>query len=97
MDHDEITAVDIVDGLNAENNTQDSPTPKLVIVKGASIYSESQRGGPIYNQHNESEVTIRLEFFKTTTASDQAWFLQKIEEAVVDIIYDHSRMEMWAR
>ena len=97
MDHDEITAVDIVDGLNAENNTQDSPTPKLVIVKGASIYSESQRGGPIYNQHNEGEVTIRLEFFKTTTASDQAWFLQKIEEAVVDIIYDHSRMEMWAR
>lgn len=97
MDHDEITAVDIVDGLNAENNTQDSPTPKLVIVKGASIYSESQRGGPIYNQHNEGEVTIRLEFFKTTTASDQAWFLQKIEEAVVDIIHDHSRMEMWAR
>lgn len=97
MDHDEITAVDIVDGLNAENNTQDSPTPKLVIVKGASIYSESQRGGPIYNQHNEGEVTIRLEFFKTATASDQAWFLQKIEEAVVDIIQDHSRMEMWAR
>lgn len=97
MDHDEITAVDIVDGLNAENNTQDSPTPKLVIVKGASIYSESQRGGPIYNQHNEGEVTIRLEFFKTATASDQAWFLQKIEEAVVDIIHDHSRMEMWAR
>lgn len=97
MDHDEITAVDIVDGLNAENNTQDSPTPKLVIVKGASIYSESQRGGPIYNQHNEGEVTIRLEFFKTTTASEQAWFLQKIEEAVADIIYDHSRMEMWAR
>lgn len=97
MDHDEITAVDIIDGLNAENNTQDSPTPKLVIVKGASIYSESQRGGPIYNQHNEGEVTIRLEFFKTTTASDQAWFLQKIEEAVVDIIHDHSRMEMWAR
>ena len=97
MDHDEITAVDIVDGLNAENNTQDSPTPKLVIVKGASIYSESQRGGPIYNKHNEGEVTIRLEFFKTTTASDQAWFLQKIEEAVVDIIHDHSRMEMWAR
>lgn len=97
MDHDEITAVDIVDGLNAENNTQDSSTPKLVIVKGASIYSESQRGGPIYNQHNEGEVTIRLEFFKTATASDQAWFLQKIEEAVVDIIHDHSRMEMWAR
>lgn len=97
MDHDEITAVDIVDGLNAENNTQDSPTPKLVIVKGASIYSESQRGGPIYNQHNEGEVTIRLEFFKTATASDQAWFLQKIEEAAVDIIHDHSRMEMWAR
>lgn len=97
MDYDEITAVDIVDGLNAKNDTQDSPTPKLVIVKGASIYSESQRGGPIYNQQNEGEVTIRLEFFKTATASDQAWFLQKIEEAVVDIIYDHSRMEMWAR
>ena len=97
MDHDEITAVDIVDGLNAENNTRDNPTPKLVIVKGASIYSESQRGGPIYNQHNEGEVTIRLEFFKTATASEQAWFLQKIEEAVVDIIHDHSRMEMWAR
>lgn len=97
MDHDEITAVDIVDGLTAKNDTQDAPTPKLVIVKGASIYSESQRGGPIHNQHNEGEVTIRLEFFKTTTASEQAWFLQKIEEAVVDIIHDHSRMEMWVR
>ena len=97
MDHDEITTVNIVDGITAENNTQDGPTPKLVIVKGASIYSESQRGGPIYNQHNEGEVTIRLEFFKTATASEQAWFLQKIEEAVVDIIHDHSRMEMWAR
>lgn len=97
MDYDELTADDLLDGLNAENNTQDSPTPKLVIVKGASIYSESQRGGPIYNQHNEGEVTIRLEFFKTATAIDQAWFLQKIEEAVVDIIHDHSRMEMWAR
>jgi len=97
MDYDEITAVDIVDGLNTENNTQDSPTPKLVIVKGASIYSESQRGGPIYKEHNEGEVTIRLEFFKTATASEQAWFLQKIEEAVVDIIHDHSRMETWAR
>lgn len=97
MDYDEITAVDIVDGLNTENNTQDSPTPKLVIVKGASIYSESQRGGPIYKQHNEGEVTIRLEFFKTATAGDQALFLQKIEEAVVDIIYDHSRMETWSR
>lgn len=97
MDYDEITAVDIADGLTAKNDTQDSQTPKLVIVKGASIYSESQRGGPIYNQHNEGEVTIRLEFFKTATASDQAWFLQKIEEAVVDIIHDHSRMEMWAR
>lgn len=32
-----------------------------------------------------------------TIASDQAWFLQKIEEAVVDIIHDHSRMETWAR
>lgn len=97
MDYDEITAVDIVDGLNAKNDTQDSPTPKLVIVKGASIYSESQRGGPIYKNHNEGEVTIRLEFFKTTTASEQAWLLQKLEEAAVDIIHDHSRMETWAR
>lgn len=97
MDYDEITAVDIVDGLNTENVTSDNTTPKLVIVKGASIYSESQRGGPIYKEHNEGEVTIRVEFFKTATASDQAWFLQKIEEAVVDIIYDHSRMETWAR
>lgn len=97
MDYDEITAVDIVDGLNTENDTQDSPSPKLVIVKGASIYSESRREGPIYNQHNEGEVTIQLEFFKTVTASDQARFLQKIEEAVVDIIYDHSRMETWVR
>lgn len=91
MDYDEITAVDIVDSLTP------GTTPKLVIVKGASIYSESQRGGPIYKESNEGEVTIRLEFFKTTTASEQAWFLQKIEEAVVDIIHDHSRMETWAR
>lgn len=97
MDYDEITAVDIVDGLNIKNVTPDNATPKLIIVKGASIYSESQRGGPIYKNHNEGEVTIRFEFFKTTTASDQAWFLQKIEEAVVDIIHDHSRMETWAR
>nr|DAQ53911.1 MAG TPA: hypothetical protein [Caudoviricetes sp.] len=97
MDYDEITAVDIVDGLIPKNVDSDDAKPKLVIVKGASIYSESQRGGPIYKEHNEGEVTIRLEFFKTTTASDQAWFLQKIEEAVVDIIHDHSRMETWAR
>lgn len=97
MDYDEITAVDIVDGLIPKNDTQDSPTPKLVIVKSASLYTESQRGGPIYKKHNEGEVTLRVEFFKTATASDQAWFLQKIEEAVVDIIHDHSRMETWAR
>lgn len=97
MDYDEITAVDIVDGLIPKNDTQDSPTPKLVIVKSASLYTESQRGGPIYKEHNEGEVTLRVEFFKTATASDQAWFLQKIEEAVVDIIHDHSRMETWAR
>ena len=87
MDYDEITAVDILDGTK----------PKNVIVKSASLYTESQRGGPIYKEHNEGEVTLRLEFFKTTTASEQAWFLQKIEEAVVDIIHDHSRMETWAR
>lgn len=97
MDYDEITAVDIVDGLTTKNDTQDHQTPKLIIVKGASMYSESQRGGPIYKEHNEGEVTIRLEFFKTTTASEQAWFLQKIEEAVIDIIHEHSRMETWAR
>lgn len=93
MDYDEITAVDILDGTTPKNDT----TPKLIIVKGASIYSESQRGGPIYKEHNEGEVTIRLEFFKTTTASEQVWFLQKIEEAVVDIIHEHSRMETWKR
>lgn len=96
MDYDEITAVDNVDGLD-KNDTQDSPTPKLVIVKSASLYTESQRGGPIHEATNEGETTIRFEFFKTTTASDQAWFLQKIEEAVVDIIHDHSRMKTWAR
>lgn len=87
MDHDEITAIDILDG----------PKPKLVIVKSASLYTESQRGGPIRKGHNEGEVTLRLEFFKTATASEQAWFLQKIEEAVVDIIHEHSRMETWNR
>ena len=96
MDYDEITAVDIVDG-SIPKNTADDTTPKLVIVKSASIYTESQRGGPIYKATNEGETTIRFEFFKTTTASEQAWFLQKIEEAVVDIIHDHSRMETWAR
>ncbi len=97
MDHDEITAVDIVDGLIPKSTTTDDAKPKLVIVKSASLYTESQRGGPIYKEHNEGEVTLRVEFFKNTTASEQAWFLQKIEEAVVDIIYDHSRMETWAR
>lgn len=87
MDYDEITAVDILDGTK----------PKNVIVKSASLYTESQRGGPIYKEHNKGEVTLRLEFFKSATASEQAWFLQKIEEAVVDIIHDHSRMETWAR
>jgi len=87
MDHDEITAVDILDGTK----------PKNVIVKSASLYTESQRGGPIYKEHNEGEVTLRLEFFKTTTASEQAWFLQKVEKAVVDIIHEHSRMETWNR
>ena len=85
MDHDEITAIDILDGTQ----------PKLVIVKSASLYTESQRGGPIHKTHNEGEVTLRVEFFKAATASEQAWFLQKIEEAVVDIIHEHSRMETW--
>lgn len=89
MDHDEITAADVVDSDDAK--------PKLVIVKSASLYTESQRGGPIYKATNEGETTIRFEFFKSTTASEQAWFLQKIEEAVVDIIHEHSRMETWAR
>nr|DAJ33831.1 MAG TPA: hypothetical protein [Caudoviricetes sp.] len=97
MDYDEITAVDIVDGLIPKNTTTDDAKPKLVIVKHASIYTESQRGGPIYKGHNEGEVTLRVEFFKSASASDQAWFLQKVEEAVVDIIHDHSRMETWAR
>lgn len=87
MDHDEITAIDILDG----------PKPKLVIVKSASLYTESQRGGPIHKGHNEGEVTLRVEFVKAATASEQAWFLQKIEEAVVDIIHEHSRMETWTR
>lgn len=97
MDCDEITAVDVIDGLIPKSTTTDDVKPKLVIVKHASIFSESQRGGPIYKEHNEGEVTVRFEFFKNTTASEQAWFLQKIEEAVVDIIHDHSRMETWAR
>lgn len=87
MDHDEITAIDILDGTTTKN----------VIVKGASIYVESQRGGPIYKEHNEAEVTIRIDFFKTATPAEQTWFLQKIEQDVVDIIHDHSRMETWAR
>lgn len=88
MDYDEITAVDIVDGM---------ANPKNVIVKGASIYTENQRGGPIYKETNTGEVVIRVDFFKTATPTEQAQFLQKIEEAVVDIIHDHSRMETWAR
>lgn len=96
MDHDEITAVDILDGTIPKNAT-DVTKPKLVIVKSASLYTESQRGGPIHKGTNEGEVTIRFEFFKSTTASEQAWFLQKIEEAVVDIIHEHSRMETWTR
>ena len=96
MNRDEITAVDILDGMIPKNATDDTK-PKLVIVKSASLYIESQRGGPIYKGTNEGEVTIRLEFFKSATASEQAWFLQKIEETVVDIIHDHSRMETWAR
>ena len=87
MNPDEMTAVDILD----------APKPKNVIVKHASIFSESKRGGPIYKENNDGEITIMLEFFKTTTASEQAWFIQKIEEAVVDIIHDHSRMETWTR
>ena len=87
MDHDEITAVDILDGT----------TPKNVIVKSASLCTESQRGGPIHKRTNEGEVTLRVEFFKAATASEQAWFLQKVEEAIVDIIHEHSRMETWAR
>ena len=97
MDYYEITAVDIVDGLTTQNTATDDTKPKLVIVKNASLYTESQRGGPIYKEHNEGEVTLRVEFFKAATASEQAWFLQKIEEAVVDIIHEHSRMETWAR
>lgn len=96
MDYDEITAVDIVDGLIPEN-TADDMSPKLVIVKSASLYTESQRGGPIYKEHNEGEVTIRVEFFKTATPTEQTRFLQKIEGAVVDIIHEHSRMETWKR
>ncbi len=87
MDHDEITAIDILDGT----------TPKNVIVKSASLYTESKRGGPIHKGTNEGEVTLMVEFFKAATASEQAWFLQKVEEAVVDIIHDHSRMETWTR
>lgn len=97
MDYDEITAVDIVDGLTTKNDTQDSQTPKLVIVKGASIYSESQRGGPIYQETNTGEVVIRVDFFKTATPAEQARFLQKLEEVAVDVIHEHSRMESWAR
>lgn len=97
MDYDEITAVDILDGMIPKNADDVNTAPKLVIVKGASIYSENQRGGPIYKEHNEGEVTIRVEFFKTATPTEQTRFLQKIEEAVVDIIYEHSRMETWAR
>lgn len=87
MAPNETTAVDIPDGTK----------PKLIIVKHASIFSESKRGGPIYKENNDGEISIMLEFFKTTTPSEQAWFIQKIEEAVVDIIHEHSRMETWTR
>lgn len=88
MDYDELTAVDLLDG---------PPTPKNVIVKGASIYTESQRGGPIYKETNTGEVVIRIDFFKTATPTEQAQFLQKLEEVAVDVIHEHSRMESWAR
>lgn len=88
MDYDELTAGDLLDGL---------PTPKNVIVKGASIYTESQRGGPIYQETNTGEVVIRVDFFKNATPTEQAQFLQKLEEVAVDVIYEHSRMESWAR
>lgn len=87
MDYDELTAIDILDG---------PPTPKNVIVKGASIYTENQRGGPIYQETNTGEVVIRVDFFKTATPAEQAWFLQKLEEVAVDVIHEHSRMESWA-
>nr|DAU84120.1 MAG TPA: hypothetical protein [Caudoviricetes sp.] len=88
MDYDELTAIDILD---------DPSTPKNVIVKGASIYAENQRGGPIYQETNTGEVVIRVDFFKTATPTEQARFLQKLEEVAVDVIYEHSRMESWAR
>lgn len=88
MDYDELTAVDLLDG---------PPTPKNVIVKGASIYTESQRGGPIHKETNTGEVVIRIDFFKTATPTEQAQFLQKLEEVAVDVIHEHSRMESWAR
>lgn len=88
MDYDELTAVDIVDGVT---------NPKNVIVKGASIYTENQRGGPIYKETNTGEVVIRVDFFKTATPTEQAQFLQKLEEVAVDVIHEHSRMESWAR
>lgn len=88
MDYDELTAVDIVDGMTS---------PKNVIVKGASIYTENQRGGPIYQETNTGEVVIRVDFFKTATPTEQARFLQKIEEVAVDVIHEHSRMKSWAR
>lgn len=88
MDYDELTAVDLLDG---------PPTPKNVIVEGASIYTESQRGGPIYKETNTGEVVIRIDFYKTTTPTEQAQFLQKLEEVAVDVIHDSSRMETWNR
>lgn len=77
--------------------TDGPPTPKNVIVKGASIYTENQRGGPIYQETNTGEVVIRVDFFKTATPTEQAKFLQKLEEVAVDVIHEHSRMESWAR
>lgn len=88
MDYDELTAVDIVDGM---------ANPKNVIVKCASIYTENQRGGPIYKETNTGEVVIRVDFFKTATPTEQVQFLQKLEEVAVDVIHEHSKMEKWAR
>lgn len=88
MNYDELTAVDLLDS---------PPAPKNVIVKGASIYTESQRGGPIYKETNTGEVVIRIDFFKTATPTEQAQFLQKLEEVAVDVIHDSSRMETWNR
>ena len=87
MDYDELTAVDILDGVEH----------KRVILKSASIYSESRRGGPIYQETNEGEIKINFKFFKTASPGEQTLFFQKIEEAVTDIVHEHSRTETWPR